>query len=415
MPKAPASAPDRATAPSSLPLTGIRVLDLASYIAAPVAATVLADYGADVVKVEPPGRGDPNRMMYTLAAYPQHEVNYPWHLDARGKRSLAIDLKDEAAREALYRLIGQADVFIINLPLSVRERLKLDHATVAALNPRLIYASFTGYGEEGPDADQPGFDTNAYFARAGLLDGCRYDDALPGVVMPGQGDRAAAIALAMGIMVALWNREKTGRGTKVSSSLFANGIWANGNIVQGALLGAAMPKRPPPHTPRSAVSNLYRMADERWVQLTVVDEPKQFPVLCKALDREFAITDPRFTTLELRRKNSAVLAAIFAEAFAAQPYAFWRERLKTFGLPFAVINRASDLAGDEQAVAAGIFVETANPELPLTLALPFTIDDVTLPPPRPGPALGEHSAEVLAEAGFTPEEIAALKSRGVVE
>jgi crotonobetainyl-CoA:carnitine CoA-transferase CaiB-like acyl-CoA transferase len=415
MPKAPASAPDRATAPSSLPLTGIRVLDLASYIAAPVAATVLADYGADVVKVEPPGRGDPNRMMVTLAAYPQHEVNYPWHLDARGKRSLAIDLKDEAAREALYRLIGQADVFIINLPLNVRERLKLNHSTVAALNPRLIYASFTGYGEEGPDADQPGFDTNAYFARAGLLDGCRYDGALPGVVMPGQGDRAAAIALAMGIMVALWNREKTGRGTKVSSSLFANGIWANGNIVQGALLGAAMPKRPPPHTPRSAVSNLYRMADERWVQLTVVDEPKQFPVLCKALDREFAITDARFTTLELRRKNSAVLAAIFAEAFAAQPYAFWRERLKNFGLPFAVINRASDLARDEQAMAAGIFVETANPELPLTLALPFTIDDVTLPPPRPGPALGEHSAEVLAEAGFTAEEIAGLKSRGVVE
>ena len=408
MPKAPASA-------SPLPLAGIRVLDLASYIAAPVAATVLADYGADVIKVEPPGRGDPNRMMYTLAAYPQHEVNYPWHLDARGKRSLAIDLKDEAGREALSRLVERADVFIINLPLKVRERLRLDHATVAALNPRLIYASFTGYGEQGPDADQPGFDTNAYFARAGLLDGCRYDDALPGVVMPGQGDRAAAIALAMGIMVALWNREKTGRGTKVSSSLFANGIWANGNIVQGALLGASMPKRPPPHTPRSALSNLYRMADERWVQLTVVDEPKQFPVLCKALDREFAITDARFTTLKLRRENSAALAAIFAEAFFSQPYAFWRERLKACGLPFAVINRASDLTDDEQAVAAGIFVETANPELPLTLAPPFALADVALPPARSGPALGEHSAEVLAEAGFTAEEIASLKSRGVVE
>jgi crotonobetainyl-CoA:carnitine CoA-transferase CaiB-like acyl-CoA transferase len=163
------------------------------------------------------------------------------------------------------------------------------------------------------------------------------------------------------------------------------------------------------------VSNLYRVADERWVQLTVVDEPKQFPVLCKALDREFAITDPRFITLDLRRENSAVLAAIFAEAFAAQPYAYWRERLKGYGLPFAVINRASDLAVDEQAVAAGIFVETANPELPLTLAPPFALADVVLPPARPGPALGEHSAEVLAEAGLTAEEIAALKSRGVVE
>ena len=229
-----------------------------------------------------------------------------------------------------------------------------------------------------------------------------------GVVMPGQGDRAAAIALAMGIMVALEPGE-TGRGTKVSSSLFANGIWAN--IVQGALLGASIPKRPPPHTPRSAVSNLYRVADERWVQLSVVDEPKQFPVLCKALDREFCITDPPFTT----RVNSTTLAAIFAEAFAAKPRSCWRERLKSCGLPFAAINRASDLADHEQAVAAGIFVETANPELALTLAPPFAIADAPLPPARPGPMLGEHSTEILAEAGLTPEEIAALKSRGVVE
>ena len=205
---------------SALPLSGIRILDVASFIAAPVAATVLGDYGADVIKVEPLGEGDPNRTIAVVASgYPKSPVNYPWHLDSRGKRSLAIDLKHEQARAAFDRLIATADVLITNYPLASRRRLRLDYEAVARVNPRLIYASFTGYGETGPDADQVGFDTTAYFARSGIMDGARYDDAVPGVTMPAQGDRAAAMALAAAIMIALWNREKTGKGTKVSSSL----------------------------------------------------------------------------------------------------------------------------------------------------------------------------------------------------
>ena len=255
-------------APSTLPLSGIRILDVASFIAAPVAATVLGDYGADVIKVEPLGEGDPNRTIAVVASgYPKSPVNYPWHLDSRGKRSLAIDLKHEQARAAFDRVIATADVLITNYPLASRRRLRLDYEAVASVNPRLIYASFTGYGETGPDADQVGFDTTAYFARSGIMDGARYDDAVPGVTMPAQGDRAAAMALAAAIMIALWNREKTGKGTKVSSSLLANGIWANGNAVQAALVGAPLPKRPPPDRPRSALANVYRTKDGRWFQL----------------------------------------------------------------------------------------------------------------------------------------------------
>lgn len=317
---AKATEPDDAR--SALPLSGIRILDVASFIAAPVAATVLGDYGADVVKVEPLGEGDPNRTIAVVASgYPKSPVNYPWHLDSRGKRSLAIDLKHEQARAAFDRLIATADVLITNYPLASRLRLRLDYEAVARVNPRLIYASFTGYGETGPDADQVGFDTTAYFARSGIMDGARYDDAVPGVTMPAQGDRAAAMALAAAIMIALWNREKTGKGTKVSSSLLANGIWANGNAVQAALVGSPLPKRPPPDRPRSALANVYRTKDGRWFQLTLVREDRDWPGVCRALEREDLMGDPRFTDMPKRRANGAPLAAMLGDAFATRDFA----------------------------------------------------------------------------------------------
>lgn len=400
---------------SALPLSGIRILDVASFIAAPVAATVLGDYGADVIKVEPLGEGDPNRTIAVVASgYPKSPVNYPWHLDSRGKRSLAIDLKHDQARAAFDRVIATADVLITNYPLASRRRLRLDYEAVARVNPRLIYASFTGYGETGPDADQVGFDTTAYFARSGIMDGARYDDAVPGVTMPAQGDRAAAMALATAIMIALWNREKTGKGTKVSSSLLANGIWANGNAVQAALVGAPLPKRPPPDRPRSALANVYRTKDGRWLQLTLVREDRDWPGVCRALEREELMEDPRFTDMPKRRANGTSLAAILSDAFATRDFAEWRIRLKAQALPFAPISRAEDLVEDEQAAAAGIIVPTTHAGMPHTLTAPFSLADVPLPAPGPGPPLGAHSEEVLREAGLTPEEIAVMKACGAL-
>jgi crotonobetainyl-CoA:carnitine CoA-transferase CaiB-like acyl-CoA transferase len=404
-----------AYASDALPLSGIRILDVASFIAAPVAATVLGDYGADVIKVEPPGEGDPNRMIAVVASgYPKSPINYPWHLDSRGKRSLAIDLKNERARAAFDRLITTADVLVTNYPLASRRRLRLDYEDVARVNPRLVYASFTGYGETGPDADQVGFDTTAYFARSGIMDGTRYDDAVPGVTMPAQGDRAAGIALAAAIMIALWNRERTGKGTKVSSSLFANGIWANGNAVQAALVGAPLPKRPPPDRPRSALANVYQTKDDRWFQLTLVREDRDWPGVCRSIEREDLLGDPRFTDLPKRRANGAALAVILSHAFKTRDFAEWRTRLKAQAIPFAPISRAEDLVEDEQAVAAGAIVPTTHTGMPRTLAAPFSLADVPLPPPGPGPSLGAHSEEILREAGLTPEEIAELRASGAL-
>jgi crotonobetainyl-CoA:carnitine CoA-transferase CaiB-like acyl-CoA transferase len=398
-----------------LPLAGLRILDIASFIAAPVAATVLGDYGADIIKVEPLGEGDPNRTIAVVAAgYPKSAVNYPWHLDSRGKRSIAINLKDEQARAVLDRLIATADVLITNYPLNARTRLKLTYEEVARVNPKLIYASFTGYGETGPDADQVGFDTTAYFARSGIMDGARYDDAVPAVTMPAQGDRAAGMALAAAIMIALWNREKTGKGTKVSSSLLANGIWSNGNAVQAALVNAPLPKRPPPDRPRSALANVYRTLDDRWLQLTLVREDRDWPGVCRAIEREDLLEDPRFDDMAKRRANGTPLAAILSQAFAMRSFVEWRTRLKAQALPFAPISRVEDLVDDEQVIAAGIIVPTTHAEMPRTLAAPFSLADVPLPPPGPGPALGAHSEDILREIGLTPGEIAALKASGAL-
>ena len=397
-----------------LPLAGVRVLDVASFIAAPVAATVMADYGADVIKVEPPGMGDPNRNMRTLSSYPQSDVNYPWEMDSRGKRSLVLDLRQAAGQQVLYRLIAKTDVLITNYPLDVRERLRMGYAQVRDLNPRLIYASFTGYGETGPDAKQVGFDSTAYFARSGLLDSNRYEGQPPGVAMPGQGDRASGMSLLAAIMLALWSREKTGEGTLVTSSLIANGLWSNGVGAQAALLGSHMPPRPPRDRPRSALGNCYETRDGRWLQIAIVREDKNWPDLCTAVERADLMDDARFVDLPTRRKNSAALVAILDPIFAANDWAYWRLRLREFGIPVGLIGRLQDLPQDEQARASGAVVPTAIPEMPLTLAAPFGIAAAPVPPATRAPKLGEHSDDILRDAGFDADSIARLKRDAVL-
>lgn len=402
------------TGKASLPLEGLRVLDVASFIAAPAAATVMADYGADVIKVEPPGAGDPNRSMRSLSSYPPSPVNYPWHLDSRGKRSIAIDLRTPEGQQALYRLAATADVMITNYPLEVRKRLRIAHDDIRPHNPRLIYASFTGYGEKGPDVNQVGFDSTAFFARSGLLDANRYEGAPPGVAMPGQGDRASAMSLLSGIMIALWQREKTGEGQHISSSLMANGLWSNGVGAQAALLGSHLPPRPPRDRPRSAIANCYRTLDDRWMQMAVVREEKTWPDFCRAVGRPDLESDPRFADLETRRKNSPALVAILDPIMASKDWDYWRNQWREHAIPVGLIGRLQDLPQDEQAVACGAVVETSIAEMPQTIAAPFSIASAPVPPARPAPALGADTDAVLKSAGLTAAEVAALRERNVV-
>ncbi|HKU93689.1 MAG TPA: CoA transferase, partial [Vineibacter sp.] len=356
-----------------LPLAGLTVLDVSSFIAAPAAAVVLADFGADVIKVEPPGAGDPHRNSWQNPNYPRLDVNFVWQLDGRHKRSVALDLKHPEGRATFDRLVARADVMIVNFPLPVRERLRLRFEDVAAVNPRLVYASLTGYGESGPDRDMPGFDVNAYFGRAGILDAQRYEDGPPGFSLPAQGDRCAAMTIVSAILLGLRRRDRTGKGGWVGTSLYANGVWSNGTLAQAALVGGFITPRPPRSRPRNALANIYRTRDDRWVQLTLVREDKGWPPLCQALERADLPADPRFATQAARRANSAALTAILDAAFALHDWPHWRQVLRAHGVTFGVIERLQDLPDDPQARHAGIISETKSPDVPRTINNPVRL------------------------------------------
>lgn len=398
---------------SRLPLEGLKVLDVATWIAAPAAAVVLGDYGAEVIKVEQPGEGDPHRANgATLVSVPKSPVNYMWHLDARNKRSVALDLKHPQGRVALDRLIATADILITNFPHPVRARLKLDYESVRPVNPRLIYASFTGYGEAGPDKDQPGFDSTAYFGRSGISDLGRYEGQPPGVPLPAQGDRASAMGLLSGILMALIQRGQTGEGSMVASSLYANGLWSNGIFAQAALVDAYLGPRPPREQPRNALANYYRTRDDRWLLVAVVQEERMWPVLCEAIGRPELVRDPRFAETAERRRNAAELTAIFDAVLATRDLADWRRILSAHNLTHTPIGRVQDLPGDAQAVAAQAVVETVIAEMPRTIAAPFQIGGLVPRQAGAGPAVGADTDAVLAEAGLSKDEIATLKASG---
>ena len=399
----------------TLPLQGLRVLDLASFIAGPVATTVMGDYGAEVIKIEPPGDGDPQRKLGQAHSIPQHPVNFCWHLVNRNKRAIVLDLKHADGRAAFDRLVKTADVMVVNFPLKVRERLKMRYADVAPLNPRLIYASMTGYGEQGPDAEQPGFDSTAFFARSGLLDALTYAGGPPAFSLPAQGDQMAGMNLFAAISMALLHRERTGEGSEVSTSLHASGLWSNAMLAQGALLGAFVAPRPPRTTPRSALANQYKTADGRWIQLTIVREDKLWPELCKAMQRPDLLQDPRFQTTDNRRAHASELAAILDPVFASHPWPEWKKRLRHHEITFGLLGVLRDVPDDEQAVANGAVVKTEVEEMPRSISAPIRLSFAPDPAPAgPGPRHGAHTDEILTELGYEPAEIDRLRAGGAL-
>src|SRR5580693_4384400 len=343
---------------------GLKVLDCASFIAAPAAATVLGDFGAEVIKIEPPGSGDPYRNLPNLPGYPHSEHNFAWMLESRNKRSLALDLSKPEGQAVLHRLVAEADVFITNFPPAVRSRLKMTYAELAPLNARLIYASFTGYGEKGEEANKPGFDSNAYWARSGLMDLVRADlDTTPARSVAGMGDHPSAMALYGAIVTALYKRERTGKGSHVASNLMANGIWAASVLAQAKLCGAKFGERRPRERALNAVTNHYKCKDGRWLILSLLNEERQWPTLARCLGREDLIHDPRFATKPDRHARSIELIAIFDQVFATKNLAEWRVALDGNGLVFGVVGILDDIPGDRQMIETGALVPFENDSL----------------------------------------------------
>jgi crotonobetainyl-CoA:carnitine CoA-transferase CaiB-like acyl-CoA transferase len=399
----------------SLIFEGLKVIDCASFIAAPAAATMLSDFGATVIKIEPPGVGDPFRTIAELPGNPKSKHNYAWMLEARNKRSLALDLGTAEGQAVLRHLLVDTDVFITNFPQAVRRRLRITYEDLGPVNARLIYASFSGYGETGAESNKPGFDSNAWWARSGLMDVVRSEaEATPARSVPGMGDHPSAVSLYAAIVTALYRREQTGKGGQVATSLMANGVWSNGYFIQARLCGASIEPRPRREHAFNALSNHYRCSDGRWLILSLLNEDRQWPVLVSCLGRPDLLDDPLFATRPARHANARALIAILDEIFATRDLARWRSVLDATGLIFGVVATLDDIAADEQMRVNDVLIQFEN-EATLTVNSPLWVEGADKVPPRRPPALGEHSDEILRAAGYGDEAIHKLRSAGIVE
>jgi len=387
---------------------GLKIIDCASFIAAPAAATVLSDFGADVIKIEPP-TGDAYRQTGLAPGQPATEHNFPWIVDSRNKRSIAVDLASADGKEILRRLCADADVFITNYPVRVRQKLGFDFASLEKLNPRLIYASFSGYGDKGAEADKPGFDTTAWWARSGMMDAVRAAGSPPARSTGGMGDHPSSLAVLSGILMALYRREKTGQGAEVTSSLIANGIWANAFLVQAALCSAVFPERKPREHASNALATFYQCGDGQWLILSIHNEERLWPELVACVERPELASDPRFSTKTDRLANARALIGELDAAFARRDRADWRARLNARGILFEIVAPVTDVPNDPQALQNDILVSFADSDLK-TVNSPFWISGETKVQPRMAPELGQHTDEVLAAIGYDAAAIARMRA-----
>jgi crotonobetainyl-CoA:carnitine CoA-transferase CaiB-like acyl-CoA transferase len=393
--------------------SGLKVVDLASFIAGPSAAVIFSDFGADVVKVEPP-TGDLWRHGHKIPPQPQAADAYPFHLSNRNKRGITLDLKSPSAAKVLERLVKWADVLIVNTPHPARKRLNLEYEDVARWNPRLIYADVTGFGEKGPDANLPGFDITSYWARSGLLSLTRDAGAPPTWPVAGSGDNATAVGLYSAIVTALYRRERTGKGSSVTTSLLAEGVWSASVSIQAALCEAKFYGLHDRKNPANAALNVYRASDGTWFVLIVT--PDKLAAVAKAIGRADLLTDPRFSDPAQLVKNMPQLTAILDEVFGSQPMAHWYEVFNGVHVTFGAVRGPQEVVDDPQLRSNDIIVplEGAGGKLNSTVSSPIQVHGVTKVPARRAPEIGEHNDEVLKELGFDDAQIDDLRASGVI-
>jgi len=393
--------------------SGLKVVDFASFIAGPSAAVILSDFGADVIKVEPP-KGELWRIGQKIPPQPYSEEPYPFQLANRNKRSLTLDLKSPEAGKILEQLVKWADVFIVNTPHPARKKLGLEYEDVAKWNPRLIYADVTGYGEKGPDAALPGFDLTAYWARSGLLSMTRDAGAPPTWPVAGSGDNATAVALYAAIATALYRRERTGKGSYVTTSLLASGIWSASVFIQAALTKANFYGLHDRAHPANAALNVYRSSDGTWFLLVVT--PDKIPAVLKAMGREELLTDPRFSDPKKLAENRPQLTAMLDEIFGSQPMSHWYEVFNGVHVTFGAVRDPQEVINDPQLRPNDIIVrlEGAGDKLTSTISSPIQVHGVTKVPAKGAPKIGEHNEQILQELGFDAKEIERLRASGVI-
>jgi len=396
------------------PLRGVKVVELGVWIAGPAVGGILSDWGADVVKVEPPG-GDPARGFTTMLGG-DLDSNPVFELDNRSKRSIVVDLSSTDGRQVARTLIDGADVFVTNIRLGALERVGLGPVLLRERNPGLVYAIISGYGLRGPEADRPAYDIAAFWARSGLAASL----AAPGADLPfqrgGMGDHSVGMTGAAMICAALFARQRTGVGDLVSASLLRQGVYTIGFDVNVALMWGTPIRLGSRTTMRMPTVNNYTAGDGRRFWIVGLEGERHWPPLARAVGHPEWLTDDRFETPGARFMNGAELVRLLDEVFLTRPLSEWAQIFDAdpdfFWSP---VQTVEDLLSDEQFLAAGGLVEVPDEQgTQLMVATPADFEAQPAQPRFRAPRLGEHTREVLEDAGYDDAEIARLESAGAV-
>ena len=392
-------------------LSGLRVIDCATYIAGPSAATVMSDFGAEVIKVERPGTGDQHRDLSFAPGMPKSEHNYCWIVDSRNKKSLTLDLKSEAGKTALKKLVATADVFITNFQPDLVERFDISYDALKAVNSRLVYGYISGFGEAGPDAGKPAFDQTAFWARSGLMAMLHNADAEPTKAPTGLGDHPTGSSLFGAIMMALFNRERTGEGARVSTSLLANGLWSNSSFLQAELCGAEFYPKTTQKTSLNPLVNHYPTRDGKRLYMCCMEFPREWHAVCRVIEREDLMDAPRFHTREARMENNVELIEIIHKVILARDLAHWTELFRIHSITWSPVPLPPDVVSDEQLEAIGALHSIGDNGLKTVLS-PIDVHGRPKVKPAMPPEIGEHSRELLAELGYDDASIDELTKLG---
>ena len=395
-------------------LEGIKVIDAASFIAGPSAATIMSDYGAEVIKIEPQS-GDSLRNLIVNGRMPEGSEDYCWELTSRNKKSISLNLKDLKAQKILIDLVKEADVFITNMPFPIRTKLKITAEDIMPHNEKIIYASLTGYGEVGPDADRTAYDSMAWWARSGLMDFVRPSNNSPVAwSTPGMGDHPTGMALYGAIMIALYKRERTGKGSEVSTSLMANGAWANGVFIQAALMDVEFPERPEP-LPRHPFYDFYTTKDEREFALGMINSRIEWPKLADILDRKDWMDRDLFD-FGNPFENADLLRSELSDEFKIRSLKEIDELLRNSGVTYGVLGRTTDHREDLQFLETETLVPLDHESFDklYTVNSPFHIQGEKKINFSRAPKIGEHTKQVLELLGYGESELEKLKKENSI-
>ena len=399
-----------------LALEGIKVIDFTTWVFASGCSAILGDWWADVIKIEDPDGGDPHRGLVSVMGLEVSKINFPWEVDNRNKRSVAVDLRTDKGKEIVYKLVEQGDVFITNIRAEAIRRLGIDYVTLSKINSGLIYAHGTGYGKQGPESTRAGYDYAAFWARAGIMNSIGEPGVPPPLALPGLGDSTSSLALAAGVVLALLVKEKTGIGQEVDVALMGTGMWCNSISVAAAqFIEEDIPKRSRKEMPNPTF-NSYECKDGKWIMLVCLESDRYWSDFCKVMGLEEIRNDSRFDNLTNRAENCVELISILDRKLATWDRDDLGKRYDECGILWAPVQDLKEVVKDPQAIANGFVVEVDHPTHGpfMNVASPVQLSKTPASIRTTAPELGQHTEEVLLEMGYTWEDIAEFQEAGAI-